>query len=78
MYELCTVCIDRKRNLIYVKEVIKLEEIEVKDNPLGIKVFVVGKPDIEHMPEEEFDLFVSSLELRVSEYFEKLQNSKER
>ena len=57
---------------------VKLEEIEVKDNPLGIKVYVVGKPDIEHMSEEEFDLFVSSLELRVSEYFEKLQNSKER
>lgn len=55
-----------------------MEEIEVKDNPLGIKVFVVGKPDIEHMPKEEFDLFVSSLELRVSEYFEKLHNSKER
>lgn len=76
MYEPYTVCADRKRNLIYVKEVIKLEEIEVKDNPLGIKVFVVGKPDIEHMPEEEFDLFVSSLELRVSEYFEKLKESK--
>ena len=55
-----------------------MEEIEVKDNPLGIKVYVVGKPDIEHMSEEEIDLFVSSLELRVSEYFEKLQNSKER
>ena len=64
--------------MFYAKEVIELEEIEVKDNPLGIKVFVVGKPDIEHMPEEEFDLFVSSLELRVSEYFEKLQNNKER
>ena len=59
-----------------MKEVIKLEEIEVKDNPLGIKVFVVGKPDIEHMPEEELDLFVSSLELRVSEYFEKLKEGK--
>ena len=76
MYEPYTVCADRKRKQIYAKEVIELEEIEVKDNPLGIKVFVVGKPDIEHMPEEEFDLFVSSLELRVSEYFEKLQNSK--
>ena len=53
-----------------------MEEIEVKDNPLGIKVYVVGKPDIEHMSEEEFDLFVSSLELRVSEYFEKLKESK--
>ena len=30
-----------------------MEEIEVKRNPLGIKVFVVGKPDIEHMTEVE-------------------------
>ena len=29
-----------------------MEEIEVKRNPLGIKVFVVGKPDIEHMTED--------------------------
>ena len=53
-----------------------MEEIEVKDNPLGIKVYAVGRPDIELMPEEEFGLFVSSLELRVSEYFEKLNESK--
>ena len=55
-----------------------LEEIEVKDNSLGIKVYVNGIPDINKMPEQEFGLFVSSLELRVSEYFEKLQNCKER
>ena len=30
-----------------------MEEIEVKRNPLGIKVLVVGKPDIEHMTEDE-------------------------
>lgn len=53
-----------------------LEEIEVNDNPLGIKVYVNGLPDINKMPEQEFDLFVSSLELRVSEYFEKLKESK--
>ena len=53
-----------------------MEEIEVKDNPLGIKVFVVGKPNKEHMPEKEFDFFVSSLEWRVSEYFEKLKEGK--
>ena len=53
-----------------------MEEIEVKDNPLGIKVFVVGKPDIEHMPEEEYDLFIQSLTLIVREHFEKLQGIK--
>ena len=59
-----------------MKEVIVLEEIEVKDNSLGIKVYVNGIPDINKMPEQEFGLFVSSLELRMSEYFEKLKESK--
>lgn len=53
-----------------------MEEIEVNDNPLGIKVYVNGMPDINNMPEKEFGLFVSSLELRMSEYFEKLKESK--
>ena len=48
-----------------------MEEIEVKDNPLGIRIFVNGKPNIGNMSEEEFSLFVSSLALRMSEYFEK-------
>ncbi len=48
-----------------------MEEIEVKDNSLSIRVFVNGKPNIGNMPEEEFSLFVSSLELRMSEHFEK-------
>ncbi len=53
-----------------------MEEIEVKNNPLGIKVYAVGRPDIEHMSEEEYSLFVSSLELRMNEYFEKLKENK--
>ena len=53
-----------------------LEEIEVNDNPLGIKVYVNGIPEINKMPEKEFDLFVSSLELRMSEYFEKIKEGK--
>ena len=50
---------------------IRLEEIEVKNNPLGIKIYAVGKPDIEHMTEDEYNLFISSLELRMTEYLEK-------
>lgn len=53
-----------------------MEEIEVNDTPLGIKVYVNGIPDINKMPDKEFDLFVSSLELRMSEYFEKLKEGK--
>ena len=54
----------------------KVEEIEVKYNPLGVKVFINGRPDVNNMTEEEYDLFTSSLELRMSEYFEKNKESK--
>lgn len=46
-----------------------MERIEVPRNPLGITVYVVGSPDIENMPDEEYELFASSLELRINEYF---------
>lgn len=46
-----------------------MERIEVPRNPLGITVYAVGSPDIENMPDEEYELFASSLELRISEYF---------
>ena len=53
-----------------------MEEIEVKNNPLGIKVYAVGRPDLEQMSKEEYDLFVSSLELQRSEYYEKQKGNK--
>lgn len=43
-----------------------MEEIFVKDNPLGIKVYAVGRPSIEHMSEEEYGVFVSSLAVRIN------------
>lgn len=46
-----------------------MERIEVPRNPLGITVYAVGSPDIENMPDEEYELFASSLELRTNEYF---------
>ena len=46
-----------------------MEEIEVKDAPLGIKVYVNGKPD--NMTDEEYNIFISSLAQRMNEYFEK-------
>ena len=45
-----------------------MKEIEVKDNPLGIKIYAVGEPDIDHMTEEEYDLFASSLAMRIDDY----------
>lgn len=47
-----------------------MKKIEVENNPLGIKIYVNGQPDIDNMSDEEYDLFVSSLELRMNEYYE--------
>lgn len=47
-----------------------MEEIEFKENPLGIKVYIIGKQKIDHMSEEDFNLFISFLELRINEYLE--------
>lgn len=49
----------------------RLKEIELKNNPLGIKIYTVGEPDIDHMSEEEYDLFASSLAMRINDYISK-------
>ena len=54
-----------------------MKEIEVKDNPLGIRVYVVGEPDIDHMSEEEYNLFASSLALYINDYVTKSEHDKE-
>ena len=45
-----------------------MKEIELRNNPLGIKVYTVGEPDLDHMPEEEYTLFTSSLAMQINEY----------
>lgn len=48
-----------------------MKEIELKNNPLGIRVYSVGEPDIDHMTEEEYNLFASSLALYINDYITK-------
>ena len=52
--------------------------IEVKDNPLGIKIYAVGEPDIDRMTEEEYNLFASSLALYINDYVTKSEHDKEK
>ena len=49
----------------------RLKEIELKNNPLGIRVYAVGEPDIDRMTEEEYNLFASSLAMRINAYITK-------
>ena len=54
-----------------------MKEIEVKDNPLGIKIYAVGEPDINRMTEEEYNLFASSLAFYINDYVTKSEHDKE-
>ncbi len=46
-----------------------MQEIEVKENPLGLKVFINGKPDLKLIPKEKEESILAALELTVSESF---------
>lgn len=48
-----------------------MEEIKVRNNPLGIQVFVTNRTSIATLPKEQFELFVSSLTDLVIEYYSK-------
>lgn len=48
-----------------------MKEIELKNNPLGIRVYAVGEANIDHMSEEEYNLFASSLAMRINDYITK-------
>ena len=54
-----------------------MKEIELKSNPLGIRVYAVGEPDLNHMSEEEYNLFASSLALYINDYVTKSEHDKE-
>ena len=60
-----------------VKGVNRLKEIELKNNPLGIRVYAVGEPDIDRMTEEEYNLFASSLAMRINDFITKQKEKKD-
>ena len=54
-----------------------MKEIELKNNPLGIRVYAVGEPDIDRMTEEEYNLFASSLAMRINDFITKQKEKKD-
>ena len=54
-----------------------MKEIELKNNPLGIRVYAVGEPNLDRMSEEEYKLFASSLALYINDYVTKSEHDKE-
>lgn len=48
-----------------------LKEIEIGENPLGIKIFINAEPNLESVPKEEMETLIVETEVLISEMFEK-------
>ena len=48
-----------------------MQQIEPKENPLGLKVFINGIPDLNSIPKEKAESILTALELEISEYYGK-------
>lgn len=46
-----------------------MQEIEVKENPLKIKVFINGTPELKNIPKEKAESILAALELEISKQF---------
>ena len=49
-----------------------MQEVQPKENPLGLKVFINGIPDLKTIPKEKAESIFAALELEVSEYYGKI------
>ena len=49
-----------------------MQEVQPKEHPLGLKVFINGIPDLKTIPKEKAESIFAALELEVSEYYGKI------
>lgn len=49
-----------------------MQQIELKENPLGLKVYIIGVPDLTVIPKEKAESILAALELEISEHYGKL------
>ena len=54
-----------------------MQEVQPKENPLGLKVFINGILDLKTIPKEKAESIFAALKLEISEYYGKIskQNS---
>lgn len=48
-----------------------MQEVQLKENPLGLKAYINGIPDLTVIPKEKAESIFAALELEISEYYEK-------
>ena len=48
-----------------------MQEIEVKENPLEIKIYINGIPDLKLLPKERAESVLAALELKITNNYKK-------
>lgn len=47
-----------------------MQEIEVKENPLKVKLFINGIPELKNIPKEKLESILAALELEISHFYQ--------
>ena len=55
-----------------------MQEINVKGNETGLRVFIDGEPSLLSMPEEEINILATVLEMVISKQYENYTKRKDR
>ena len=53
-----------------------MQEIELKKNDIGLKIYINGIPDAHLLPETEKNLFISQMEIIIYDMFQKNEKRK--
>ena len=46
-----------------------MQQIELKENPLGLQVYINGVPDLSAIPKEKAESILAALEMEISEFY---------
>lgn len=53
-----------------------MQEINLKTNKTGLKIFIDGTPNISSIPNEDLEPLITNLELTISKHFESYMKRK--
>lgn len=53
-----------------------MEEVKIKNNPLGLKIYINGVPDISQIPKDLMDAFIGVLTEQVLSYISEKREKK--
>jgi hypothetical protein len=51
-----------------------MQEVNIKNNPLGLEIVINGVPDIKLIPQDQLSVYIAALENQINKHF--LENAK--